>query len=371
MADEAREVPSRNVRRDRRRIASEGQQDRRKQRLAIILSSFFILIIVGSIMAAFMIEFVFPSKQLVVSVDDVKYTRGEMVKLLRARQQSFEFFGQQFSPTTDIFEALNTLVEDEIIALSAPRFGITVSDEEIDADVFRFVSLGANGAEGGEPGRLDAQSQEVYRSYLNTIQIRESDDRERRRKTLLRGKLRQFLGDSIPTVAEQVHLHRVVVLPEDEVDIMLVKFRDAAADSKDPEKLQEAFKRITREFSRDSPETIRRGGDLGWVATGIFPNYDDAFFNLEVGKLSAPTPNVDEANEILFFMVSERAQARELNPQNREVLKTRALQDWLNEERDNHDIQADFNSEIYAWFIDQLSLTASITPTPQPNPLGF
>ena len=74
-----------------------------------------------------------------------------------------------------------------------------------------------------------------------------------------------------------------------------------------------------------------------------------------------------------FFMVSERAPARELSPASRDALKVRALQDWLNEERKNYDVWSKFDSYIYNWMIEQLQLTTSSTPEARTsdNPLGF
>ena len=72
---------------------------------------------------------------------------------------------------------------------------------------------------------------------------------------------------------------------------------------------------------------------------------------------------------MLFFVVSERDGNREVSRINRETLKTRALQIWVNQERQNHDVYATFNSDIYAWFIEQLRISASTTPTPVSNPL--
>ena len=89
---------------------------------------------------------------------------------------------------------------------------------------------------------------------------------------------------------------------------------------------------------------------------------------LEPGQVSDPVKNKDSMNQTVFFMISERQPARELSGEVREELKSKALQDWVNTERSNHDVYAIFNSDIYDWGFQQLRLS-STAPTPTPDPL--
>ena len=163
--------------------------------------------------------------------------------------------------------------------------------------------------------------------------------------------------------------------PDDEIDIMQVKLKDAIGGAKDPESLQQAFRGIVREFSRDVPELVRVGGNLGWVPRGVIDDYERIIFSLEVGELSELTSGIENQQEFFFFFVTEKDSARELTPENIDALKTKALQDWINEQRDKFDVYSNFNSEIYSWMLEQLGLTAAPQPDePQQqstNPLGF
>ena len=107
---------------------------------------------------------------------------------------------------------------------------------------------------------------------------------------------------------------------------------------------------------------------MGWVARGILPEYEFQFFDLNPGELSEPMADPERQGHLLFFMVAERAPAKELTPIVRDKLKTKALQDWVNDQREKYDVYAVFNSEVYAWVIQQLRLT-STQPTPTPDPL--
>ncbi|MCH7624803.1 MAG: SurA N-terminal domain-containing protein [Chloroflexi bacterium] len=371
MVDEVEEVPSQPIRTDRRREFIRIQRDLRKRRFAFALIGVFMLVILGILLAGYVVIFVRPPQQLVVRVNEVRYSRGDMVKLLRVRQKSLETTGQKLDLSTDIFEALQLLVENEIIAQSAPALGITTSDSEIDFSI--RAQLDPEGAAAGtSDAQRDRDYKERYGSFLNLTRISEEEHRQIVRRAILRERMRQFIGDSVPSVAEQAHVYRFAVVPNDEIDIILTKYKDMTQGSTDPALLSLAFDRITGEFSRESRESVRRGGDIGWVPAGIISEYDDIIFGssysdpLEIGKLSDPVRNQGDAQQLFIFMVTERDPARELSLASRDELKTRALANWLNDQRADYDVYAVMNSDIYNWVIQQLGISSTITPTPAP-----
>jgi parvulin-like peptidyl-prolyl isomerase len=367
VVDETRQNPPGRV--DRRRLmARRRPRDERRRRVAIAATALFLFLLAGAVVAIYVVTFVRPPGELVVRVNDVSYDRADMVRLLRVRQRGTEFLGGQFNSGTDVFRALQILLENEIIAQSAPRLGISVSEEEVDADIFALLVASPVGK---TEKQFDLEFRERYGSYLTTVQLSEDEHRDLVRRGILRDKLTQFVGESVPTVAEQVHLYRLVVSPDDELDIIRNKYDTAKGINKDPELLRQVFKLAVREFSRDDPELVRRGGDLGWIPEGVLEDYDNVFFDLPIGDLSADVSDRDVPRQRFIFMVSERQEAREVDSRNHEVLKTRALQDWLNNERQNHDVYAVFGSDVYAWIIQQLGLTTTRTPEPaQSSPFG-
>ena len=94
-----------------------------------------LLAIASIVIAGYVLIFVMPSREVVVRVNDVTYTRGDMVKLLRVSQKGIEFLGGQFNATNDIFQTLQLFVENEIIAQSAPSLGLSVTEDEIQAQI--------------------------------------------------------------------------------------------------------------------------------------------------------------------------------------------------------------------------------------------
>ena len=349
-------------------MAERSPEERRRQRLALIIIGVLLLVITGIVVAGYVIIFVLPPQQLIVRVDDVVYTRGDMVKLLRIRQKALELDSSQGLRTTDdIFQALQIIVENEVIAQVAPSQGISVSREEVDNQVRGSMAPSESESQGKSAAQIEREYHERYRQFLNSAQVSESEHRDLVRKAILREKFRQFVGDQVPVYAEQVRLHRIGMNYQDEIDIMQTKYADLLSDDRSPENIRATVRAISREFSRD-PETVQSKGELGWVPLGIIEDYEYDFWDLEVGEMSDATPNVENPQISFFFVVSEREDVLEISRLNREQLKTRALQDWVNDERQNHDIYATFNSKVYEWFVEQLRVSASTTPTPAPDP---
>ena len=352
---------------DRRRAVVQQPRFRLRQKITFITLALSIGAILGIFIVGYVIAFVLPPRELVVRVNDVEYHRGDLVELVRINQKTAEFFGGTFDASSSVFESLQMIVENEIILQSAPSHGITVSDEEVDAQISSVMRPSADFESGKSDEQIERETRERYSSYLNTIQIDESTHRDIVRRTMARERFRQYIGDSVPFVAEQVRVHRLIMPALGEIDIMKVKFEDATRDAKTPQELAVAYSSVVREFSSDTPATLRRGGDLGWIAEGVIPEYERDFFYLEPGEISDPVKNKENANQAIFFMISERHMAQELSTGVRDELKTKALQEWVNKERKSYEVYAVFNSDIYSWIFKQLRLS-STAPTPTPDP---
>ena len=352
---------------DRRRAVVQQPRFRLRQKITFITLALSIAAILGIFIVGYIIAFVLPPRELVVRVNDVEYHRGDLVELVRINQKTAEFFGGTFDASSSVFEYLQMIVENEIILQSAPSHGITVSEAEVDAQIDSVMRPSSNFESGKSDEQIARETRERYSSYLNTIQIDESTHRDIVRRTMARERFRQYIGDSVPFVAEQVRVHRLIMPALGEIDIMKVKFEDATRDAKTPQDLAVAYSKVVREFSSDTPATLRRGGDLGWIAEGVIPEYERDFFYLEPGEISEPVKNKENANQAIFFMISERHMAQELSAGVRDELKTRALQEWVNKERKNYEVYAVFNSDIYSWIFKQLRLS-STAPTPTPDP---
>ena len=133
MVDEAHDAQARSVsRRDRRRVIAEPtQQERRRRRLALIIIGALILTIVGIVVAGYVLIFVLPPQQVIVRVGDVSYhpRRHGEAPHIEAKDTGTNP-GPGLRNSDDIFQALQLIVENEIISQAAPGQGISVSEDE-------------------------------------------------------------------------------------------------------------------------------------------------------------------------------------------------------------------------------------------------
>ena len=341
---------------DRRHLASRRPSDSRRRLITVGLISLLSAALLSVLGVGYLVEFVLPPRQVVVRVGEVEYTRGDVVKLLRARQATVELLGGRLDGRSEVIAAMLTLVENEIISQSAHRFGVIVSDREVEEEVRRsFLGLPDAG------GEVTRGSRERYRALLNRVQLSEEEHFQQVRRAILRERFRQSIGESVPRVAEQVRVHRIAMRPDDEIGVMRARLRELLEGAAGPEAVSQAASRIAREFSRDSPELVARGGDLGWVPRGVYPEHEASFFDLRMGELSRPVQAREAPGSVYFYVVVERAVAGEIVDGHREALKTRALQEWLDRQRERSEVYTAFDSEVYGWMVEQLRLTAELS----------
>ena len=243
MVDDAGKAPPNEpVRVDRRRIAVERSQGtQRRQRMAFAIISLLLLVVAGIMVAGYVIIFVLPPQQLVVRVNDVEYTRGDMVKLLRLRQATLETIGQTFKSSDDVFQALQLIVENEIISQSSAKLGLSVTREELDDRIRGIMVPSADEALGKSEDQIQREFAEMYGQYLTATQVTEDEHRALVQRALLREKVRQLVGDSVPTIDEQVYLHRIVMHNQDEVDTLITILTDSIGDDKSAANIRGIF----------------------------------------------------------------------------------------------------------------------------------
>ena len=362
-------VNSKNLSNDSRHATIQDPNLKKKNRLVFLSLGVSCSIILIMIFIGFLLVFVLPPRHLVVSINDVKYTRGDLVETVRVNKTTEIFLGPDADKGSTIFDTLQKIVENEIISQSAPSYGVSVTNSEIDSIIEYVMQSTEDQNSGKTKQQIQLETRERYLRYLNQVQVDEDSHKEQLRKALLREKMKQWSGETVPFVAEQVHLFRMLIPLSGEYEIMQTNYSDAVKNALTSEDYEDAFKYLAKEFSVDDPIMIRQGGDMGWVPKGVI-EYERDFFDLEIGELSDPIKNKDNPSTMIFFMVSDKQTAAELDQSMREKLKTNALQKWVNKERSRHDIFAEFNSDVYAWVGEQLKLNdCSPTPTPNPDPL--
>ena len=343
----------------RRNRGSNLERDKRRQRVAIGIAVVVVLLVITIPIYGWITTFVLPPREVIVRVNDVEYDMGYLVKLMRMVQRTTEAGGQTVNLGTVPFQLVQDLATNELVVQGAQARGLTVTPEELDAEVRERILGPVDPETSSTPAELESAFQESYRQLLNQIQLTAGEYEEIVERDLYRLKLEEHLGETIPREQEQVHLYALAVQTSEDVEEARTKFARGST-----------FTELVEEYALD-PETLRREGEVGWLPRGVLEEGVGGyvFDELEVGEISEGIPDFDlqtGADFFILYYVPEREESRPLSDENFEQLRTQVVADWVIEERRAQDVVTDFDSNQYAWLAKQLRLT-TIIPTPIPR----
>jgi foldase protein PrsA len=236
---------------------------------------------------------------------------------------------------------LQALTKEEIIkqSVTKPPYDITVTEQEIDRYA-REIARGKNKT------IEDKEFQEWYRQQLNESRLSDAEFKDLLRTRLLGLRMREYLADRVPTVAEQVFVH-------------MFPLKDFATGQEVKQKLDagQDFAALARLYSVDS-KLKDSGGVVGWIPRGVLdPGFDNVAFELEVGRSSDPM--YIGKHTVVVIMISDKVAAREIDAALLDVIKSKALDNWLKEERQYHKVKYrgfknGYDTETDAWVQWQL-----------------
>lgn len=291
-----------------------------------------ILIIVG---VFYYQERVAPFQTTIITVDNTTTNIGYFLK--RAQLAG-----------ADSISMLHTLTNELLIKLEAPQYVGEVSSEDIN-QTLRDTSNTTS----------ESEFKAWYRQTLNESGLSDSEFRDIVATSILSARLQQYLAERVPTVAEQIHLH-----------VILLATLEDAENTRARWEAGEDFADLAREVSTDS-SSKEKGGDLGWFPRGVLPKgLENAAFALSTDNVSEPIaydvtdPNASNSSSTTIyylFMVSEKADARKIDENSLQVLRNGALDNWLLAEIQVHKVQwhglysENFDSETNAWLSWQLA----------------
>lgn len=318
--------------------------------MTLAIAVFIVLVIVSVPAYGYYANLVVPPKKVVLSVNGVSYTRGDMVDALRVIQAAYRSFGQNIDLGSAPFQVLNNLVEEELVRQSAPKLGVEVTPQEVDDYLKAQFYPPQQEGQTTPKEQLDREYKENIRNYLNQTKQSEDEMRDKVRLQLLRDKARAQLGKEVPTVAEQVNLQWILVDSQDKID----QIKDRLGKGED-------FAALAKEFAQ--PSGFGAGdGNVGWVPKGVFPELDETIFKLEPGKVSDP---VAASSGAYFLRVTQAPETREVSAQMLEMLKDKAMSDWIANEIKSNNVKTSFDSDDYDWIVKQLRQASSQTQTQQ------
>jgi foldase protein PrsA len=303
-------------------------RDRKGRRTAIIVASVVIVLILIIVGVSLYINAA-PFRRIIITVDDTSINMDYF--LMRTRLAD-----------GDPMAMIQQLTNEQLIKIEAPRYVAEVTPEDIDQELRRIAS--------GESETIsEDEFKEWYRQVLNENDFSDSEYKEIVATSLLAARLQVYLGERMSTVAEQVHLHAILLGTNEDAEKIRARWEAG-----------EDFADLAREVSLDKVSG-EEGGDLGWLPRGILPpGFDEVVFDdLIIDDVSEPLAYIsDYQSEEMFYyllMVSEKADAREIDEEPLQILKAQVLDDWLSAEIKFHEVEWDFNSEIYAWMNWQLA----------------
>lgn len=267
---------------------------------------------------------------------------------------------------------MESMIEDELVRQEAARRNLTVSADEIDEELERFIgyaratptptagpsptpTLTATPSKtptitptftpsptptitvtpapptetptvGPTETPFPTSTPMTYQGYLDekkkyfdalskNVQVSEADIRKLVEVGLLRRKLQKAIGDEIPTSEEQIQARHI-----------LVKTLEDALKVKERLDKGEDFAKLAAEFSEDTGSKAE-GGDLGWFPRGqMVKEFEDAAFALKVNEISQPISTTFGAH---LIQVLAREANRPLDPVVLQQKQSTAFNDWL------------------------------------------
>ena len=350
----------------RRQMVADKQQLQIKSRPFIIAAIIVLFGILTIPAYAYFQNYVVPPRELALRVAGMEYSRGDVVNFIRFNQRMSENLGVPFEVGNSLFDALQTLQENELAFQLAARYGITVSSEEVDDRLNTILGFVAKTVAERDSKEYKDNIEEAKRQFINRIEMDESVFRDFIRKSMFKERLREVVAEEIPRVQAQVHLYEIVLFDRD-AEVRRAIERDLVKG--------DAIENVILEHSQD-PNVRRDLGDRGWFPFGVATEIDYLLFGLDgegnrllpIGQLSEP--RYDQESEWWSYMVVAEVQdAREVNEDNFEALTTRGMTIFFNEERSNFDLHMVLDSAIFEWVNAQIRLSA-LLPTPTPVPFG-
>ena len=350
----------------RRQMVAEKQQLQIKSRPFIIAAIVVLFGILTIPVYAYFQNYVFPPRELALRVAGMEYSRGDVVNFIRFNQRMSENLGVPFEVGNSLFDALQTLQENELAFQLAARYGISVSSEEVDDRLNTILGFVAKTVAERESQEYKDNIEEAKRQFINRIEMDESVFRDFIRKSMFKERLREVVAEEIPRVQAQVHLYEIILFDRD-AEVRRAIERDLVSGN--------PIENVILEHSQD-PNVRRDLGDRGWFPFGVTPEIDYLLFGLDgegnrllpIGQLSEPR-YVEDSDWWSYMLAAEVQDAREVNEDNFEALTTRGMTIFFNEERKNFDLHMVLDSAIFDWVNAQIRLSA-LLPTPTPVPYG-
>ena len=238
----------------------------------------------------------------------------------RVTQYEEALFDQGIDPNTEEgqgyfrearSDVLEGMIDTALIEQEAAALGVTLTSEELEAQVQSDIDTG-----GGEA---------AFEEWLQITGLTRDDYREMLRQSMISQRVLEAVTADVGEEAEQVHVRHIMAESEEaalEIQAMLQGGADFVA--------------LARERSIDLA-TKDNGGDLGWFPRGFVAiELENAAFGLQPGQISAVI-QLGEGYHIIQLV--EREAAYPLSPEMQLELRLAIFEEWLAGKRDSAAIE--------------------------------
>lgn len=365
-----------------KRQLSKKEREERQKRLVIVFAAVTVAAVLLVLAFGFYQEYIAKPSAPVATVNGkpistrdyqamVRYRRFEQASMIArlqnqlslldptAEDQQFlvEYFQSQIQQLQENasslpIDALDEMIDDELIRQEASARNITVTADELQEDIeqqFGYIrnpptptptpitttlETDVTPTPTEAPMTLE-EFQQNYNQYVVAVRqnanLSETAFRRLFESSLYSAKLQEALAEEVPLTAEQVHARHILVATEEEANDVLARLEGG-----------EDFAALAEELSEDTG-SAEEGGDLGWFPRGLMvTEFEEAAFALEPGQTSDP---VQTAYGYHIINVIERDANRLLDESILEQKKASALQDWLAEQRQSEAVESYWSSE--------------------------
>ena len=289
-------------------------------------------------------------------VQRLEAQKRELAASENGQEFLLEYIDQQISQVQNEianlpFSALDELIDNKISRQECARRGITVSADEVQSKLEEQFGYERNPPTPvpitsslpititptpTEPPMTFEQFGERSASWFRTTReatgFDEADFRELLESSLYKEKLEEAIKAGVPTRAEQIHAHHILLKTREEAEDVLARLQKG-----------EDFATLATALSEDSSNKDD-SGDLGWFPRGqMVPEFEQAAFALQPGELSG----VLETNfGFHVIQVLEREDDRELDAAALQTVQGAAVDNWFAQRRQSEDVVRKFDSTM-------------------------
>lgn len=258
------------------------------------------------------------SNDVVASVGDEDITKEELYQSLVSKNGA---------------EALEALISEKIVELEAKKENIEVTEEDIEKEMQKIIDYyGSEDAFNQVLENAGYAKDDVKKNIRTSIEIEKLIEPT---LGITEDEMKQYFNDNKANFdqKEQVKTSHILVDTEEK-----------AQEVKDKLSAGEDFAELAKEYSSD-PSNKDRGGDLGYVVRGqMVPEFEEAVFTLEVGKISEPVKTQYGYHIIKIEEIKEAKEANydESKEEIKEILVEQkmpaAYDEWLQQKREEYKV---------------------------------